>query len=98
MSAERGLLAGIISDDTPVAQPRDVPRRVPELGQDGVSVLAERGRAVAEAARRLWQIDRRRSEELLNALVVDGLLQRSPSGAYLLSSEPSRWRERTARP
>ena len=49
---------------------------------------------VAQATR-LWQIDRGRSEELLNALVVDGLLQRSPDGAYLLSSEPTRWRERS---
>jgi len=44
----------------------------------------------AVQATRLWQIDLRRSEELLNALVVDGLLRRNPDGVYLLSSEPSR--------
>jgi DNA-binding IclR family transcriptional regulator len=44
----------------------------------------------AAQATRLWQIDPNRSEELLNALVVDGLLRRSPDGTYLLSSEPCR--------
>jgi hypothetical protein len=46
----------------------------------------------AAQATRLWQIDPGRSEELLNALVVDGLLRRSPDGAYLLSSDPARAR------
>jgi hypothetical protein len=44
-------------------------------------------------ATRLWQLDPRHSEELLNALVVDGLLRRSSDGAYLVSSEPSRSRK-----
>lgn len=46
----------------------------------------------AAQATRLWQMDLRRSEELLNALVVDGLLRRSHDGAYLLSSDPIRAR------
>ena len=46
----------------------------------------------AVQATRLWQMDLRRSETLLNALVVDGLLRRSHDGAYLLSSDPIRAR------
>ena len=39
-------------------------------------------------ATRLWHLDPRRSEELLNTLVVDGLLRFRPDGAYLVSSDP----------
>ncbi len=45
-------------------------------------------------ATRLWHLDPRRSEELLNTLVVDGLLRRGPDGAYLVSSDPIRSRNR----
>jgi hypothetical protein len=45
-------------------------------------------------ATRLWHLDPRRSEELLNTLVVDGLLRRGPDGAYLVSSDPVRSRNR----
>ena len=44
-------------------------------------------------ATRLWQLDPRHSEELLNALVVDGLLRRGADGAYLISSDPTRSRK-----
>jgi hypothetical protein len=45
-------------------------------------------------ATRLWHLDPRRSEELLNTLVVDGLLRRGSDGAYLVSSDPVRSRPR----
>jgi hypothetical protein len=45
-------------------------------------------------ATRLWHLDPRRSEELLNTLVVDGLLRRGPDGAYGISSDPVRSRNR----
>jgi len=47
----------------------------------------------AAQATRLWQLDPVRSEELLNALVVDGLLRRRDDGAYLVSSDPVRTRK-----
>jgi hypothetical protein len=47
----------------------------------------------AAQATRLWHLDPRRSEELLNTLVVDGLLRRNAAGAYLLSSDPIRSRK-----
>lgn len=50
----------------------------------------------AKQATRLWQIDLGRSEALLEALVVDGLLRRGPDGTYLLSSEPARSRKGAA--
>ena len=40
----------------------------------------------AAQATRLWQLEPNRSEELLNALVVDGLLKRRDDGAYLVRS------------
>lgn len=46
----------------------------------------------AAQATRLWHLDPLRSEELLNSLVVDGLLRRSADGAYLVSSDPIRSR------
>lgn len=46
----------------------------------------------AAQATRLWHLDPLRSEELLNLLVVDGLLRRSADGAYLVSSDPIRSR------
>jgi hypothetical protein len=45
-------------------------------------------------ATRLWHLDPGTSEELLNALVVDGLLRRSADGAYLVSTDPYRARVR----
>lgn len=46
----------------------------------------------AAQATRLWHLDPLRSEELLNTLVVDGLLRRNAEGAYLVSSDPVRSR------
>lgn len=46
----------------------------------------------AAQATRLWHLDPLRSEELLNTLVVDGLLHRNAEGAYLVSSDPVRSR------
>jgi DNA-binding MarR family transcriptional regulator len=37
---------------------------------------------VAQAAR-LWQVDQSSVQQLLDGLVADGLLRRTPSGAYL---------------
>lgn len=73
-------------------------------GLDDVSVALQRMRAefrempglklTPAQATRLWHLDPRRSEELLNTLVVDGLLRRRPDGAYLVSSDPVRSRNR----
>jgi acyl dehydratase len=43
-------------------------------------------------ATRLWHLDPRASEQLLNELVVDGMLRRSTDGAYLVSTDPARAR------
>ena len=45
------------SDHSFRAEPDDLVGAVPQLGEDRVGVLAESGRAVAEAARGLRQID-----------------------------------------
>src|SRR4030095_1419993 len=50
------------SDHLPGPQLRDLGRSISELGQDLVPVLAQRGRAVAETAGRLGQIDGCRGE------------------------------------
>lgn len=47
-------------------------------------------KVTAAQATRLWHLDPLRSEALLNALVVDGLLRRRPDGAYLVSSDTVR--------
>lgn len=73
-------------------------------GLDDVAVALQRMRAefrempglklTPAQATRLWHLDPRRSEELLNTLVVDGLLRRGTDGAYLVSSDPVRSRNR----
>src|SRR5438132_9075013 len=55
-------LSGGPSDHLPGSQLRDLGRAIPELGQDLVRVLAQGGRAVAEATGSLGQIDRRGRE------------------------------------
>jgi hypothetical protein len=45
-----------------------------------------------QQAARLWHLDPGHSEALLNALVVDGLLARSPAGAYVVASDLTRAR------
>ena len=69
-------------------------------GLDDATVVLQRIRAefrempglkvTAAQATRLWHLDPLRSEELLNALVVDGLLRRRADGAYLVSSDTVR--------
>ena len=69
-------------------------------GLDDAAVVLQRIRAefrempglkvTAAQATRLWHLDPVRSEELLNALVVDGLLRRRADGAYLVSSDTVR--------
>ena len=69
-------------------------------GLDDATVVLQRIRAefqempglkvTAAQATRLWQLDPLRSEELLNALVIDGLLRRRDDGAYLVSSDTFR--------
>ncbi len=41
---------------------------------------------IAQAAR-LWHLDPHMSEELLDTLVMDGMLRRSADGAYLVAAE-----------
>jgi hypothetical protein len=75
------------------------------LGLDDAALLRIRAefkempglKLTAAQATRLWQLEPNRSEELLNALVVDGLLKRRPDGAYLVSSDPARSRDRSVR-
>jgi hypothetical protein len=43
---------------------------------------------LAQAAR-LWHLDQRTSESLLNALVMDGVLRRHADGAYVVAREPA---------
>ena len=69
-------------------------------GLDDATVILQRIRAefrempglkvTAAQATRLWQLDPLHSEELLNRLVVDGLLRRRDDGAYLVSSDTVR--------
>jgi hypothetical protein len=69
-------------------------------GLDDATVVLQRIRAefrempglkvTAAQATRLWHLDPLRSEELLNALVVDGLLHRRADGSYLVSSDTVR--------
>jgi len=40
-------------------------------------------------ASRLWHLDHRSSEQLLDALVLDGVLRRKADGAYLVASDLS---------
>jgi hypothetical protein len=49
-------------------------------------------RLTTAQAARLWHLDPRHSEALLNALVVDGLLARNPTGAYVMASDFARAR------
>ena len=37
-------------------------------------------------AARLWHLDQPRIEQLLNVLVADGILRRTPAGAYLATA------------
>src|SRR5207253_10737309 len=54
--------SAVDSDDTRGAESQDLLGAVPELGEDPLGVLAERGGPVTEAPRSLGQIDRRRRE------------------------------------
>jgi hypothetical protein len=75
------------------------------LGLDDAALLRIRAefkempglKLTAAQATRLWQLEPNRSEELLNALVADGLLKRRADGAYLVSSDPARSRDRSVR-
>src|SRR5881409_3111093 len=61
-SSRRSRSCGVASDDALVPERVDLRRGVSDLTEDRVRVLAERRRAVPEAARRLREIDGRRRE------------------------------------